>query len=139
MAGNPENEDDMDALARRYMDLWQKQLAALSDDAAVADMMAKTLELMNAGAMSFDAQTMMDPKTNPFLAAFSTAPGTKTHAGTKDGTQDGTKAAAPSGGDPDHDVAQLARRVRALEKRIAELEGGPAKRSKRAQPKSKKR
>lgn len=135
---------DLDDLAKQYMDLWQKQLSALSNDDTVADLMAKTLELMNPGTIQSGQPgqpNMMDPKNNPFLAAFSMTPETNANAGTRtqNRAQDGTKAASPSGGDPDHDVVELTRRIHALEKRIAELETGTEKRSKRAQPKSKKR
>lgn len=121
---------DLDALARQYMDLWQKQLAGLAQDEAVAQLMARSLELMNTG--------LMNPAANPFLAAFT---GKTDHDQAKPATGQhaGAKAASASNRDPDHDVADLTRRIHALEKRIAELEAGPGPKRKRAAKKTAKR
>ena len=44
---------DLDALAKQYLDLWQQQLGGISKDQQTAEIMAQTMELMNAGASAF--------------------------------------------------------------------------------------
>ena len=45
---------DLNGLAKQYLDLWQQQLGGAEDDQA-AEIMARTVELMNAGASTFAA------------------------------------------------------------------------------------
>ena len=46
---------DLDALAKRYLDLWQDRLGGIAKDEKAAEIMAQTIELMNAGAATFAA------------------------------------------------------------------------------------
>lgn len=76
---------DLDDLARCYLDLWQDQLSALADDDEVAEVMARTLELMTPGAaLARNARADADDRAHP---------------------EDGTQAAPPARGGADPDLA----------------------------------
>ncbi len=111
---------DLDDLARRYLDLWQDQLSALADDDEVAEVMARTLELMTTGAAALarNARADADDRAHP---------------------EDGTQAAPPARGGADPDLAELAGRVGALEERIAALEAGTGRPGGGRQGKTKRR
>jgi hypothetical protein len=96
----PDSGGDFDKLARRYLDLWQAQLAGLASDQAVTEQIARLFAAANAQVAS----------------ALQVAQGAS-HAG----TTRPPPAAAPSGNGPD-DVGELRKRVEALEARLAELE-----------------
>ncbi|MBI2978410.1 MAG: hypothetical protein HYY38_06220 [Rhodospirillales bacterium] len=133
---------DLDALARRYLDLWQEQLGGVGKDAEAAEVMARTIELMNAGAAAFAAMAAS-------AAARESSPaGGKTrndHDATPFDRRDirseppGPASAAAARGAPDHDLAELARRLGRIEKRLAALESGPKKRRRRAAKKPRRR
>src|SRR5882672_5265666 len=95
-----------DALARRYLDLWEEQMAAWASDGALADALRLWLEL--AGMDRFGAGGAGDG-----------APG----RGGKDGERAArTAPAAAASGHRDHDLAELAGHLAALERRLAALE-----------------
>ena len=98
----PENDDsaDFDRLARRYLDLWQSQLASLSADQALTEQIARLFAAANTQVAS----------------AIKAAQGAHYAATT------GTPSAAASSGHGADDVGELRKRVEALEARIAELE-----------------
>jgi hypothetical protein len=91
---------DFDRLARRYLDLWQAQLAGLASDQAVTEQIARLFAAANTQVAS----------------AMQVAQGAS-HAG----TTRPPPAAAPSGNGAD-DLGELRTRVEALEARLAELE-----------------
>jgi hypothetical protein len=99
---------EMEALARRFLALWQEQLVATASDPALADALARTMTLAG-GALA------------PWTAALQAA------ARARDGDRAAADRAAPAaaaprdGGDA---VADLARRLAALEERLAQLEAG---------------
>jgi hypothetical protein len=98
-----ENDDapaDFDKLARRYLDLWQSQLAGLASDQAVTEQIARLFAAANAQV----ASAMQAPQ------GASNAP-----------TPWPPSAAAAPGNGAD-DVGELRKRIEALEARIAELE-----------------
>jgi hypothetical protein len=100
---------DIEALARRYLDLWQDQASALAGDAELAGQLGRWLTLMQSGmAHAFQAAA----------AATASAPGTA------------TPAAASGGGQPRLD--EFARRLALLEERIARLEAGAGRERKPA-------
>jgi ubiquinone biosynthesis protein UbiJ len=106
---------NLEALARRYLDLWQDQATALAGDAELARQIAQWLSMMQAGMV----HGFQSPNTaNP-------APETSTGAA--------SAAAASGGGQPGMD--ELARRLAALEKRLDRLEAG----AQAGRPKSRKR
>ena len=103
----PENDDpaDFDRLARRYLDLWQSQLAGLASDQALTEQIARLFAAANTQVAS----------------AIEMAQGAR-HAASPPSTPPGTPAAAASPGNGADDVDELRKRVEALEVRIAELE-----------------
>ena len=84
-----------DALARRYLDLWEEQMAAWASDGALADVLRLWLGLV--GLDRFGAGSGGDG-----------APG----RGGRDGEHAARAApAAAASGDRDHDLAELARHL----------------------------
>jgi hypothetical protein len=119
------DDGDLDALARRYFDLWQTQLAGMAADRTLAGTLARVLAAANAQVE----------------AAF----GRPVDGGVRSAAA-GAAPAAAAPGDSAPDLRQLGERVAALERRIAELEAqliaaaGPKraprpKRSRAAEPK----
>jgi ubiquinone biosynthesis protein UbiJ len=98
----PENDDsaDFDRLARRYLDLWQNQLAGLAADQALTEQIARLFAAANTQVAS----------------AIQAAQGAHHAASSR------TPSAAASSGHGTDDVGELRKRVEALEARIAELE-----------------
>ncbi len=96
-----EPSGDFDKLARRYLDLWQGQLAGLASDQALTEQVARLFAAANAQVASA-------------IQAAQGAP----HANSPTGT---APTPASSGNSPD-DVRELRKRLAALEIRIAELE-----------------
>ena len=96
------NDESFDALARRYLDLWQSQLSGLASDPALTEQIARLFAAANAQVAS----------------AIQAAQGTAHAASSQNGP---STAAAPSGNGAD-DVGELRKRVAALEARLAQLE-----------------
>ena len=95
---------DMDALAKRYIDLWQEQLARVSADPSVTE----------AWQSIFDAAAKTMGWTPDAVAAYTVA--------TQNSPTPGTPAAAASSGDGGADITDVLRRLDALEQRIRALE-----------------
>lgn len=137
---------DLDALARRYLDLWQEQLGGVSKDAEAAEVMARTIELMNAGAAAFAAMAASAAANQP-TAGGATRDDHDTESrnrrdsppNTPGADARGSASAAAARRAPDHDLAELARRLGRIEKRLAALEGGPKTRRRRAAKKTRRR
>ena len=105
--GNEDEQSDIGALARQYVDLWQQQLSSVASDEALASMMAQTVQLMNTGAAA--------------MASYATQ---NDNGGNNDGGDTGAAPVAASSR-PDNDVVdELHRRIDRLEKRISALESG---------------
>ncbi len=114
---------DLDALAKRYLDLWQDQLGGISKDRETAEIMAQTIELMNAGATAFASMAAVHDNPNKGNAdADANAAPTDTPR-----TDRGTEAAAAPPGASDSDLDELTRRLERLEKRLDTLEAGAEK------------
>ncbi|MBS0540961.1 MAG: hypothetical protein JSR47_19525 [Proteobacteria bacterium] len=94
--------EDFEALARRYLDLWQGQLSGMASDQALTEQIARLFAAANAQVAS------------AIQAAQGAMHGTNAASGS-------ATAAASSGNGPD-DVGELRKRVAALEERIARLE-----------------
>ncbi len=118
---------DLDALAKQYLDLWQGQLGGVTEDEETAEIMARTIELMNAGAATFAAMAAAsqgrenrdeDDAINDVPAGDQPLePASPSRA----------PAAAPPHGASDIDLDEFSRRLERLEKRIAALEAGTQK------------
>ena len=112
---------DLDALAKRYLDLWQDQLGAVSKDRETAEIMAQTMELMNAGATAFASMAAVQENPNKGNADDdANAAPTDTPR-----TDRGTAAAAAAPGASDSDLDELARRLERIEERLDLLEAAP--------------
>jgi hypothetical protein len=114
-----DSDTDYDALARRYLDLWQSQLSALSSDRQLTETMARLLATTNAS----------------MAAAFDTA--RRAHADARHATTTASPGSPPAAAAPDNRTAeleQLRARLVALERRIAELESRPRARRRAAKP-----
>jgi len=94
---------EFDRLARRYLDLWQNQLAALVGDQALTEQIARLFAAANAQVAS----------------AIQAAQGAS-HGSTS--SPPGTASAAASSGHGADDVGELRKRLAALEERLRELE-----------------
>jgi len=94
------SDADLDALARRYFELWQTQLSALATDRELSGSLARLLAAANAQVGA------------PF--------------GGRDGrtqaTETGTAPASPASGNGSVDLRQLGERLAALEQRLERLE-----------------
>ncbi|MGZ5784170.1 MAG: hypothetical protein ACXWI3_12555 [Croceibacterium sp.] len=101
MASENDDSTDFDRLARRYLDLWQSQLAGLTADQALTEQIARLFAAANTQVAS----------------AIKAAQGAQ-HAA----TATGTPSAAASSGHGADDVGELRKRVEALEAKIAQLE-----------------
>ena len=127
---------DLEKLAQQYLDLWQDQLTGIAGDTEIAQTMARTLELMNAGAQSFAGQ-LATLKDGGFPQAHDSK-ATSAAPRTSQGTAPGTQAAAPASGVANPGLDDLARRLADIEQRLARLEakpekpgGGPRKKSRK--------
>ena len=101
--------EDIQKLAREYVDLWEQQIKALAGDADLAKTMAQTTELMNMGAAN--------------MAAMMQAAGTKaTETSETHGPEHGAPPTDSASGNSEHDADKLAARVAKLEKRLDRLE-----------------
>jgi hypothetical protein len=133
---------DLDELARRYLDLWQDQMSALAADKDFTEALQKLMTNMGlaatAGPDAWSAWPAMMAGLNP--AAFAEKSGhgqSGDRAGGRDGgSPGGSPAGAPSPAHAsDGGLARLdefARRLAALEERIATLEAGAPRSRKRA-------
>src|SRR5262245_41346976 len=108
---------DLKALASRYLDLWEDQIAALAQDPALSELFRAWMGLAGmgmAGAGSLPwgpgAGVRGDGRTE-------TRPGARQ-------PQDRPAAAAAPSLDRGDDLARIAERLAALEKRLARLESG---------------
>lgn len=131
--GNDDSE--FEALARRYLDLWQDQMAAMAADPSVTEAMAKSV-----AALSSNMATMMNGAP-PFPTPFPfPAPSTDANPLNRDSKEArhadaATNRNAPfpasraqtaglASDDQCGDAADLLRRIAELEDRVAQLEKG---------------
>ncbi|WP_254434899.1 hypothetical protein [Magnetospirillum sp. UT-4] len=109
---------DLKALARRYLDLWQEQVAAMANDPALAEALARSIALIAQGPAAFVqvAQTGMSSPASEARTPDAASPKRPFPAST------GSPAVAAAPDDPCLDAAGLARRLAAVEDRLAALE-----------------
>ena len=119
---------DLDALAKRYLDLWQDQLGGVAKDEKAAEIMAQTIELMNAGAATFAAMTTaargQENGEDHDNATGNRPSNPRPAARNRGGPQDGPRSAAAPHGGSEPDLAEFARRLERLEERLTALEAG---------------
>jgi orotidine-5'-phosphate decarboxylase len=104
MASDDHDPADADRLARRYLDLWQSQLAGLAADQGLTEQIARLFAAANAQVAS----------------VLQMAQGAQ-HAASPS-AQTGSQAAAATPGYGADDMGELRKRVEALEARLAQLE-----------------
>jgi hypothetical protein len=102
MASEKDDSTEFDRLARRYLDLWQNQLAGMASDQALTEQIARLFAAANAQIASVLQAAQGAPH------APSAPPGT-----------------APAPASPGHgadDLGELRKRIADLEARVAELQ-----------------
>src|SRR5690606_28198468 len=110
--------DDVDALARRFLDLWQEQAALLATDPRLAELSGAWLTLWQRGA----GMAMQAAAGEGGGNARQADAGRNSAAG----RAERPAAAAAASGDGQPDPAELARRLAECEARIAALESALA-------------
>ncbi|GAB3439504.1 hypothetical protein GCM10027396_04870 [Insolitispirillum peregrinum] len=118
------NTPDLETLARRYLDLWQDQMARMARDPATAETIERTFALMTKSAEAFAAAKVNDepPATaDRGDAARAGQPSAHTEHSPPTGPA-GAAPAAPVSGTGGDDLSRLAGRIARLEERVAELE-----------------
>jgi len=115
---------NLDELARRFLDLWQQQLSAWAADPDLARHMGALMAL--ASARGFGAA---EPSPGP----------TPPQSDGRRGPQAGAAAAGAAFGGGGGDLDKLAKRLAAVERRLAKLESGPGGGGRKPRPPSRKR
>jgi hypothetical protein len=113
---------DFKALARRYLDLWQEQVAAMANDPALADVVAQGIAMMTQVPATI-LQAAAAGASSPTQARAADAG--PSSASQSEPCQPDSAGAAPVAAAPDGarlDPDGLARRLAAAEERIAALE-----------------
>ena len=109
---------DLENLARRFLDLWQDQLAAMASDPEAAESLNRLMALAGPARATFATAYGQNrpggPPAHDGRAQTDSAPETA--------PAPGTEAAAPAPGDGDGNVDEFLRRLGDVEKRLAELE-----------------
>lgn len=129
-----QSTDDLQRLAKEYVDLWEQQVKALAGDDGFATAMSKTFELMNASAASM-ATLSGGGVSRAEGARNESRDNEELDAGTQFGFDPGTQTAGASSGYSDNDIDRLLERIGELEVRVAELERGQSPKRRKA-PKS---
>lgn len=135
---------DLDALARRYVELWQDHLAATAADPEISDALAR---MIAAGGGSMQAMNTVFQNLWVAAAGWPLHPGPKgswsdaQSKESKDGVNNtagpsrtettGTASAAGSSRHGEHDVAELKARLALLEERLATLASNRVGKSRR--------
>lgn len=120
------DQPDIEKIAKGYMDLWQEHLSSVSQDKDMAEIMAKTMTMMNSGAATF-ANALADAAKSPTEPNVHQQNPKQDHGATDTTSSettpsDGTPSASLS---PEHTVfvmGQLLERITFLEERVAQLE-----------------
>jgi hypothetical protein len=109
---------DMEALAKRYMDLWGKQVSTMAADPGLAEAMSKTMAFMAEAAKSGG---MTPPGMSPGMTPNGASSHDAATAGNDTATP-GPATAGPASGPSGTDMDGLAERVESLDRRVALLE-----------------
>jgi hypothetical protein len=140
MKESPDREAaQLEALARRYLDLWQDQVAAMAADPELSDTLARLWQTTAAAGpagwaalwgMGRPPAAGAGPETPASPAAASGPGGARPAAGAPQAAahepQAGAAAAAAASRQRPDDVAELARRMAELEVRLGRIEAALA-------------
>ena len=110
---------DPEILARRFLDLWQEQVAASVADPALAQWLARFMTTQPGAATAGNAAAPAGNAANGQAFADIFAAMSQSYA------SHGAPASAPASGPGDDRVDELARRLAEFERRLAALESGP--------------
>jgi hypothetical protein len=123
------DQPDLDQLAKQYLDLWQDHMQSMAADPQVTETMSQMTQMMTGSATAFAALAQQALNAGKH-------PGQTRETQTHDQADDGRGAAAPASGGAgtpapgaahggtDLDMAELARRLDGIERRLAALEAG---------------
>jgi hypothetical protein len=103
---------DLDSLARRYIDLWQEQVAAMAADPEMSELMGRLIQAMTAGPGAMMPWAFPSKQESDGKRQSSPVPPAAT----------GTASARAPSHDGGDDVAELRERLAALEAQLARLE-----------------
>ena len=133
------DQPDLDQLAKQYLDLWQDHMQSMAADPQISETMSQMTQMMTGSATAFAALAQQalnsqnsgtagktsDSETHdPEEHGQGTGDAPATETATDAATNFGTPPAAPSHGGSDLDLAELARRLDSIERRLADLEAG---------------
>ena len=108
---------EIEELAKRYLELWQDHISALSED---REWMAAMTRLFS----TFSTLQTADAAAKPDFDAFNAWLGDTLGNSRNETASRGPAASTDPSPDGRHDLRELERRVAALEKRLAELAPG---------------
>jgi hypothetical protein len=118
---------DAQALAQRFLDLWQEQAGLLATDPKLAELSANWLTLWQQGAQKAQQAAQAAGQKTAGQKTADQGGGHGATTGTAPGSPaDRAAAAAAASGDHQPDAAQLARRLADCERRLAALESALA-------------
>ena len=111
---------DIDQMAQQYLDLWQDHLKGMAADPKVGQTVAQLTQMMTGTGAAFAALAQQ------MSAAANAAQMANKESTADDRSETAGRAAPPAAahGDPNFDLAQLARRLDDIERRLADLEAG---------------
>jgi hypothetical protein len=114
---------DLAALARRYLDLWEHQVAAMASDPALAEQLTRLFRAIGDG----------------MAAVAGGVEGHESHKARRGAGKAGAAAAAAASGGGGVELAELARRLAALERRLEKLEAAGARPGRKPAARARKR
>jgi len=129
----------MESLARRFLDLWEDQLAAMAADPDQAEALSRMIAMSGPTTKGFP-QSMSDAM-RIFQQGFtqnSDHAQTQPSQETPPGPAGAAPAAPPSGGGGD-ELGELTARISALEKQLADLVAEPSGKSRKPKKTTRKR
>lgn len=116
------DQPDLEKLAKGYMDLWQEHLTTASQDKNTAEIMAKTIAMMDTGAATFANAMSNTAKSAEASDRSQKENDTTNPSPERPPATDGATPVAVSLEQSIHIMAQLLERITALEERVAQLE-----------------
>ncbi|MGE0658967.1 MAG: hypothetical protein AB7F36_09980 [Reyranellaceae bacterium] len=108
------DESELETLAKRYLDLWESQLSAMAADSELAEQLGRLFAATNASLLA---------GVRTAAGASATSEGSE-HASGDAASAAGTAAAASARGHGVVDLAELERRLAAVEQRLDAIERG---------------
>jgi hypothetical protein len=114
------DEKDLESLAKRYLDVWESQLAGMAADSELAAQLGRLFAATNSALLAGLKAPLA--AAGAFNAAQQSGAGGAQSAGQPTGATAGPAAPAAASGDRGLDLGELSDRLAALERRITGLE-----------------